>query len=653
MLLRAGEKVGQYEIISELGRGGMATVYKANHKQLDRQVAIKVMHQSFADDPSFTERFNREARIVANLEHPHIVPVYDYNEHHGMPYLVMKFVQGRSLKELLIKKPPTLDQIMHIMAAIGQATTYAHKKGVLHRDIKPSNIIIDNENIPYLADFGLARIVAAGESTMSADVLLGTPNYMSPEQGKGIKDIDHRSDLYSLGIVLYELVVGQVPFSAQTPLAVIQDHINTPLPRPSQINTNVPPEIEAVLRKALAKSPDARYNSANEMIAEFTIAVEAEGLKELADNRQEIADDSLGRWRSAYIKHSENQNESSQTDDDLDSLAGPIRNLAAPSIIKDTPEDNLHQSDTETPPSALIEQPKPKNQPITTTLVRHEPNSRYWKLAGAGIIILSLFLIVAVILNASNTFLEIAEILQDIDANAEMQSADPTGLLLDVPLIPIDEAEELANNEPEKPINYLILARSQYEAGAIDSARDSLNTGYNITDEVAVYLANAVSIADTADDPAGAMIYGVLLWELTYNSVDEQLQLAHTTVTEYLYNQSVVLENIPITRSNYESLRAFLSEEDLQAIIRSQITRILIANNHIEQQRNRFANVAFQSWNNETYALAVGQLVSARHNILEGDTISATNQLNQMVETSTTPAWIVTITTDLLITIEE
>ena len=172
---RAGEQVGQYEIISELGRGGMATVYKAYHALLDRQVAIKVMHQSFIDDNNFTERFKREAQIVARLEHPHIVPVYDYSEYQGMPYLVMKIIQGRSLKQTLFKSPPTLDEIIHIMTAVADATTYAHNKGVLHRDIKPSNIVIDTDNVPYLADFGLARIVSAGESTMSADVLLGTP----------------------------------------------------------------------------------------------------------------------------------------------------------------------------------------------------------------------------------------------------------------------------------------------------------------------------------------------------------------------------------------------------------------------------------------------------------------------------------------------
>jgi serine/threonine-protein kinase len=155
------------------------------------------------------------------------------------------------------------------MTAVGSALTFAHEKGILHRDIKPSNIIIDADNIPYLTDFGLARIAEAGESTMSADMLLGTPHYISPEQAKGQKSLDGRTDIYSLGVVLYELVVGRVPFSADTPFAVIHDHIYSPLPRPTHVNPDISPRVEQVLLKSLAKNPEDRFATASEMVEAF------------------------------------------------------------------------------------------------------------------------------------------------------------------------------------------------------------------------------------------------------------------------------------------------------------------------------------------------------------------------------------------------
>ncbi len=280
-----GQQVGPYQIIRQLGQGGMATVHKAYHAKLDRYVAIKVLHQVFQGDESFLARFEREAQIVAKLEHPHIVPVYDYSEHEGQPYLVMKHVEGRTLKNLLSDRPLTLQQILDIMTPIAGALTYAHSQGVLHRDIKPSNIILGKDGVPYLTDFGLARIAQAGESTMSQDVMLGTPQYISPEQARGEKNLDARTDLYSLGVVLYELVVGRVPFSGDTPYAIVHDHIFSDLPMPSSINPEIPPQVERVLVKALAKNPADRYQSAVEMIEAFRQAVMDSGLRQLSPDR--------------------------------------------------------------------------------------------------------------------------------------------------------------------------------------------------------------------------------------------------------------------------------------------------------------------------------------------------------------------------------
>jgi serine/threonine protein kinase/Tfp pilus assembly protein PilF len=280
MTFANGENVGTYRIVEKLGQGGMATVYKAYHPALDRYVAIKVMHPAFMEDPNFLARFQREARIVAKLDHPHIIPIYDFAEHNGHPYLVMRFVEGETLKARIEsarsteRGPLEPQEIMRIVQAVGEALTYAHGQGVLHRDIKPSNILLTPDGGVYLTDFGLARMAEAGESTLSRDMMVGTPQYISPEQAKGIRKLDARTDVYSLGVVLYELLVGRAPFTADTPYAIIHDHIFTPLPMPREINPDLPEPIERVLLKALAKEPNDRFQSVEELITALEAALE-------------------------------------------------------------------------------------------------------------------------------------------------------------------------------------------------------------------------------------------------------------------------------------------------------------------------------------------------------------------------------------------
>ncbi len=272
-----GETVGPYQIVEQLGQGGMATVFKAYHASLDRYVALKVLHPNLYEDPTFTVRFQREAKLVAKIDHPNIVPVHDFAEHDRHPYLVMKFIEGGTLKERLGRGPLTSEEIGDVLESVGSALTYAHQQGILHRDIKPSNVLIATDGHVYLADFGLARLAQDGSSTFSSDSIMGTPQYISPEQAIGKKDLDEGTDIYSFGVMLYEMVVGQVPFNADTPFSIIFDHIYKPLPMPRTINPSVPESVEAVLVKALAKERADRYATVAEMVSAFRSAWEAAG----------------------------------------------------------------------------------------------------------------------------------------------------------------------------------------------------------------------------------------------------------------------------------------------------------------------------------------------------------------------------------------
>lgn len=272
-MLQPGEIVGPYTIEREIGQGGMATVYKAHHVKLDRYVAIKVMHRNLLQDDNFRQRFNREAKIVARLEHPNIVPIYDYDEYSGQPYLVMKYVDGPTLKRRALKTGLTLHETINIMSVLAGAVDFAHSHDILHRDMKPSNVLIDGDDRPHVTDFGLARIAQVGESTISHDLMLGTPYYISPEQAQGERDLDHRTDLYSFGVILYELITGFVPFTADTPYAIVHGHIYSQPQPPSSRNAQLPTPVDRVLLKALAKKPEDRYDSATQMMNEFIAAL--------------------------------------------------------------------------------------------------------------------------------------------------------------------------------------------------------------------------------------------------------------------------------------------------------------------------------------------------------------------------------------------
>lgn len=266
-----GQSLGPYRIIEQIGRGGMATVYKAYHATMERDVAIKILPEHMADTPGFRERFEREARVVAKLQHPHILPVFDYGVDNDKSYLVMPYIPSGDLKQYINQGVHSLDEIANIFTKIAGALDYAHQQGILHRDIKPDNILFDASYNPLLSDFGLTKMTE-GNNSLTGSSILGTPSYMSPEQGQGLF-LDHRSDIYSMGILLYEMVTGEVPFSADTPVAVIFKHVSDPLPLPKVARPDLPDAAQNVILKALSKEPEQRYNSCNDMAKAFNDAI--------------------------------------------------------------------------------------------------------------------------------------------------------------------------------------------------------------------------------------------------------------------------------------------------------------------------------------------------------------------------------------------
>jgi len=261
------EKIGIYEIKSELGRGGMATVYRGYDSRFEREVAVKILPPELLHaDPQFRARFQREAKIIAQLEHPSIVPVYDVGETEDtkLPYFVMKYMNGGSLSERIKKGIMSVAEAARILEQIAPGLDEAHSRGFIHRDLKPSNILFDSRGTPYISDFGIAKI-SQGTGTMTGSGIIGTPAYMAPEQATG-DSVDGRADIYALGIILFEMLTGKQPYEADTPMAVAIKHVTDPVPRILTFNPNLPPDMDLIIQKAMAKDRNDRFNTAVEMV---------------------------------------------------------------------------------------------------------------------------------------------------------------------------------------------------------------------------------------------------------------------------------------------------------------------------------------------------------------------------------------------------
>ena len=256
-----GKKIGGYEILELIGRGGMASVYRAHQVSMNRVVAIKMLPSQYLNDDTYMQRFHREVKIVAQLEHRNIVPVHDYGEENEQPYIVMRYMAGGSIDDLLVDGALELDQIVKLLDQIAPALDYAHSKNVLHRDLKPSNVLMDDNGGAYLTDFGIARILGDPVNSITTQGVVGTPSYMSPEQAQG-QTLDNRSDVYSFGVMLFEMATGRRPFESDTPYSIAVMHVTQPPPPPRSINPKIPLPVENVILTCLSKNRDSRYKDA-------------------------------------------------------------------------------------------------------------------------------------------------------------------------------------------------------------------------------------------------------------------------------------------------------------------------------------------------------------------------------------------------------
>lgn len=554
MSFSIGQQVGPYRIEQKLGQGGMATVYKAYHEALDRHVAVKVMHIALSEDETFLERFKREAQIVGRLLHPNIIPIFDYAAFENQPYLVMQYVSGQTLKQRMRLKPLTLQEVTEVLNAVASALDYAHQNDVLHRDVKPSNVMLDGSGRPYLTDFGLARIASLGESTLSTDMMLGTPQYISPEQAKGVRSLDAGTDIYSLGVVLYELVVGRVPFTADTPYTIIHDHIYKPLPLPTEVNPGVPRAVERVLLKVLHKERSQRYGSAGELAAHFAKAVQQSEMKEISHHelRPEAFHDD-----EHPLTPSESVVSPSMTSDGIPIeiiTPTPVDRVAverqSQSRAQFTPQAQVGYTAATPTPSPAV--PSPIAGPGGSVLVpgtavdyQVAQTGNGWMIAGCLVFIVSCLVSVGIVLGVMNEPRFVEE-WEEVSGKATQES-----LLRD---------DDLENRQ--RGSDLLVLAQTDSLDNAALDIYVAENT--NAAGDINTIAATAL-LALQADDTAQALaLLDTAPTELDADSVADLLAWADLYAENGFNSASLVLYALAVTTADAETPVYAEAVEDLQ-----------------------------------------------------------------------------------------
>lgn len=259
------EQIGRYQVQEKLQKGGMGTVFLAQDPLIRRKVAIKILPEDLLERDGFHERFQQEAEVVANLEHAHIVPVYDFGWQGKQPFIVMRYMRGGSLNDKLQDGPLTLSETSRVVKRLAEALDFVHERHIVHRDIKPANILFDDNNRAYLSDFGIAKILTDDDKALTGDRIVGTPDYMSPEQVRSQQQLDGRSDIYSLGVVIFQMLTGQIPYRAGTAMGTALAHVVDPIPDIIALNGDLPKECVELINRSMAKSPVDRFQTAGEL----------------------------------------------------------------------------------------------------------------------------------------------------------------------------------------------------------------------------------------------------------------------------------------------------------------------------------------------------------------------------------------------------
>lgn len=450
-----GKQLGPYQIVAALGEGGMATVFKAYQPSMDRYVALKVLPRHFASDPEFIGRFSQEAKVIANLQHPHILPVHDFGEADGYTYLAMRFIEGGTLADWLKENGPlSLEKIRSIITQVGGALDYAHSRNVIHRDVKPSNILVDEWGNCLLTDFGLAKMTATTSHLTQTGGILGTPAYMSPEQGLG-KKIDHRSDIYSLGVVLYQMAIGRLPYQAETPMAVVIKHIHDPLPPPTRFKPDLPEGLERVILRALAKDPEDRFPTASDMVKTLQSVTEQPTLA-----KPDISE------------------------------PAPRPTTAKPPSSPE-PVAELPESDTAVPPTPPPAAPKPL-PPLEPTIVEPPPQPgrkrTYWLVGGGLVGIVAIIVIGFLVANSLSGDENEQDIPEQVAETAVTENNNPP------------------DQENDQTIDELFAVVDEaYAAGDIGRALDAINQAIELEpNQPDLYCQRGYTQNDMEDFPAAA-----------------------------------------------------------------------------------------------------------------------------------------------------
>lgn len=428
-----GRKLGQYKITDMLDKGGMGTVYRAYQETVDRYVAIKVLPPHPGLDDEYIQRFQLEARTIGSLQHPHILPLYDYGAEEDVLYLVMAYVDGGTLDDLIHDGPMRLSRIEELVRQISGALDYAHRKGVVHRDIKPGNILIDAEGHALLADFGIVKMLKES-SNLTGTGVVGTPAYMAPEQSQGM-EIDGRVDIYALGVMVYEMLTGKKPFKADTPMQLLLKHINDPVPNVLDDNDNLPGGLRTVLETALAKDPDDRYQSAVEFAEAFSQAVHNQG-------------DSLAAVQRAY-----------PLDKSLDDLTEHGAGGMA-STQRSGEEATETGANGQTIPSAAAN--APENTTAPQTIIMRDSTNPLVLLAGFGFIALVIVVVAILLLNQQNSQPAVAN-------NPTPDESTAVAVVDDTPVETVESAVD------DGPIEPAIETFGQVRYTTIDAPGDAVN----------------------------------------------------------------------------------------------------------------------------------------------------------------------------------